>query len=45
MDKTYSLMVVDGAYVVLGARDISQKTNRKLILTEEKLKLIDEYIQ
>lgn len=26
--KSYSLLVADGAYVVLGARDISQKTKR-----------------
>lgn len=38
------MLVVDGAYVFLGARDLVNKTNRKLILTEDKIKMIDDYI-
>jgi len=39
------MMVVDGAYVFLGCRKLIESTQRRLILTAEKLTIIDNYIQ
>ena len=38
-------MVVDGAYLFMAAKDISNRTNRKLIMTKEKFEILDNYIQ
>ena len=40
------MIVVDGAYVFMGARDLITKTQRKLkLLNPEKLKIMKEFIQ
>ncbi len=38
------MMVVDGAYVFLGARKLTETTKRRLILSEEKLAIIENFI-
>ncbi len=39
------MMVVDGAYVFLGCRKLTEQTKCRLTLTTEKLAIIDNYIQ
>ena len=44
----HTLFIVDGAYVFLGALTLISATNRRfdsVILTKEKLKIIDDFIQ
>ena len=43
----HTLFIVDGAYVFLGALTLISATNRRfdsVILTKEKLKIIDDFI-
>ena len=40
------MMVVDGAYVFMGARDLITKTQRKIkLVQEDKIRIMKEYIQ
>ena len=40
-----SVLIIDGAYLNLGARDLERQTNRKLNLTEETMKFIIKYLE
>ena len=39
------MLLIDGAYLFMGSRDLEKKTNRKLCLGDLQLKVLFDYIQ